>query len=944
MSSEPFDFVNRANAEYIDQLHEQYLKDPRSVPEQWRAFFAGFEVGIERSSTDGARPVLPTGPLNMGVFDLVHSYRELGHFVARLDPLGHDRPNHPLLDLSNFGMTHADLDRQVGTGGFHGQTDGTLRDLIEKLRLTYCRTIGVEFIGISDKTQRDWLTAKMEPILNHPQLSPEETESLMFQLIAAEEFEQYLHRAFIGAKRFSLEGAESLIPLTNAIIDEGALLGGEQFIGAMAHRGRLNVLAHVLNKPYEVMLSEFMGTALPTADDGGDGDVKYHLGYANDRPVNGRSGVKVSLLPNPSHLELIDPIQQGIVRCKQAIFGDAGRSRVVPICMHGDAAFTGQGIVAETLNLSELPGYKTGGTMHIIVNNQIGFTTPPKQERFTPYPTDVAKAIQAPIFHVNGDDPEACVWAAKLAIGFRQQFKVDVMIDLWCYRRWGHNETDEPSFTQPLMYKEIGEHKTVRQLYAERLLKEGRITQEDLDEMKQVVLHRLDTARELAKEVKPRQKMPTFGGVWRGLGRAGQDWTAKTQVSRETLTKVVDTLKNIPTEFTVHPKLAKVMQARVDAVHTGKNIDWGCAEMLAVGSLLLEGTRVRLTGQDVERGTFSHRHAVLHDYNNGTQYYPLNNMDPSQAKFTVMNSMLSEFAVFGYEWGYASADPRILVMWEAQFGDFVNGAQPMIDQILAAAESKWRYMNGIVMLLPHGYEGQGPEHSNAYVERFLSLCAENNMQVIIPSTPAQYFHALRRQMHRRFRKPLVSMMPKSMLRDPNKSSSIEEFTDAGFQLVIDDPCTAANKNHDHIRRVLVCSGKVYYTLRDARDNAKDKCSDIAIVRVEQLYPFPEKELAEILAKYGRKQEVIWVQEEPKNRGAWTFMQPRLRAMLPDTIVNYVGRDEAASPATGSMKDHAKEERDIVAHSLELHPRSAAVQTVTAPGTAATATSPTPVSG
>jgi 2-oxoglutarate dehydrogenase E1 component len=941
MSSEPFDFVNRANAEYIDQLHEQYLKDPRSVPEQWRAFFAGFEVGLERSADEGNRPALPTGPLNMGVFDLVHSYRELGHFVARLDPLGHDRPTHPLLDLSNFGMTHADLDRQVGRGGFMGETDGTLRDLIEKLRLTYCRTIGVEFIGISDKSQRDWLISRMEPISNQPKLSPEDTEELMFQLTASEEFEQYLHRAFVGAKRFSLEGAESLVPLFNTLVDEGAILGGEQFIGAMAHRGRLNVLAHVLNKPYEVMLSEFMGTLLSAADDGGDGDVKYHMGYANERPVNDKLAVKVSLLPNPSHLELIDPIQQGIVRCKQLIFGDAGRNRVVPICVHGDAAFTGQGVVTETLNLSELPGYLTGGTIHVIVNNQIGFTTPPMQGRFTPYPTDIAKSIQAPIFHVNGDDPEACMWAAKLAIGFRQQFKVDVMIDLWCYRRHGHNEVDEPSFTQPLMYKEIAEHQTTRQIYAQRVVEENRLTQADLDEMKEIVIRRLDSARELAKEVKARQKLPSFGGVWKGLGRAGADWSAKTQVSHDVLKKVSESLKNLPADFTPHPKLAKLLESRYEAIGTGKNIDWGNAEFLAIGSMLLEGKQVRLTGQDVERGTFSHRHAVLHDYNTGVTHIPVNHIDPKQAHFTVMNSMLSEFAVFGFEWGFASADPRNLVIWEAQFGDFVNGAQPMIDQILAAAESKWRYMNGIVMLLPHGYEGQGPEHSNAYVERFLSLCAENNMQVIIPSTPAQYFHALRRQMHRRFRKPLIAMMPKSMLRDPAKSSSIEEFTNNGFQLVIDD---ATVTEPDRIRRVLVCTGKVYYTLRDARESAKEKRQDIAIVRVEQLYPFPQKELAAVLAKYGRKQEVMWVQEEPKNRGAWTFMQPRLRAMLPDTIVTYVGRDEAASPATGSMKDHVKEEKEIVSASLGLPARSETVAAVTQPGTAATASSPTPVSG
>src|SRR4051812_11166726 len=813
MSSEPFDFVNRANAEYIDQLHEQYLKDPRSVPEQWRAFFAGFEVGMERSTTDGARPTLPTGPLNMGVFDLVHSYRELGHFVAHLDPLGHDRPNHPLLDLSNFGMTHADLDREVGKGGFMGETDGTLRDLIEKLRLTYCRTIGVEFIGISDKTQRDWLISRMEPILNKPQLSPEETESLMFQLTAAEEFEQYLHRAFIGAKRFSLEGAEGLIPLTNSMIDEGAQLGGEQFIAAMAHRGRLNVLAHVLNKPYEILLSEFMGTALPTADDGGDGDVKYHLGYANERPVTGRTNVKVSLLPNPSHLELIDPIQQGIVRCKQIMFGEAGRNSIVPICMHGDAAFVGQGVVAETLSLSELPGYRTGGTMHIIVNNQIGFTTSPKQGRFTPYPTDMAKAIQAPIFHVNGDDPEAVLWATRLAVEFRQQFKVDVMIDLWCYRRHGHNEQDEPSFTQPVMYREIQQHPTTRQIYQQRLIDDGVMTEADAEEMKATVIHRLETSRELAKEVRPRQKVPTFSGAWRGFGRAPHDlsqWAAVTKVPKDTLVRVVDTLNKLPADFTVHPKLARILSGRVEMVNTGKGLDWGTAEMLAFGSLLLEGHNVRLTGQDVERGTFSHRHAVLHDYNNGECYVPLQHIAPKdkQGWFAVINSMLSELAVLGFDWGFASADPKNLVVWEAQFGDFVNGAQPLIDQILAAAESKWRYMNGMVLLLPHGYEGQGPEHSNAYVERFLSLCAEDNMQVCMLSTPAQYFHALRRQIHRKFRKPLVLMMPKSMLRDPTKASDLAEFTDGAFQTVIDDPCCSGGTDgHEKIRRVLVCSGK-----------------------------------------------------------------------------------------------------------------------------------------
>ena len=956
---EPFDFVNRANAEYIDRVYEKYRKDPRSVSENWQAFFAGFEAGLTRSDTT-AGPVgvppsvsdngeylshadIPTAvPLTIGVFDIVHSYREIGHFVARLDPLGHDRGDHPLLHLDNFGMTEADLDRVVGKGSFTGPSNGTLRDLIEKLRETYCGHLGVEFINISDRVQRDWLLARMEPILNKPQFSPEEKTEILYQLIAAEEFEQYLHRVFIGAKRFSLEGAESLIPLTNTLIDFGATVGAEQLIMNMAHRGRLNVLAHVLNKPYESMLAEFMGTTQQTPEMG-DGDVKYHLGYANERSLEHGMKVKVSLVPNPSHLELINPIMQGIVRAKQLIFGDAGRNRVVPISMHGDASFTGQGIVAETLNLSELPGWRTGGTIHIIINNQIGFTTPPQQERFTPYPTDMAKAIQAPIFHVNGDDPEACVHAAMLAIGFRQEFKCDVMIDLWCYRRHGHNEQDEPDFTQPVMYKQIRSHRTTRQLYAERLVAEGVVTEAELEQMKQTVIARLSNARKLAEEVRPRAKVPRFSGVWKGLGRAGSDWSAKTAVPREVLQRIADSQAKTPDGFNVHPKLARVLTGRQQAVKQGFGIDWGCGEMLAIGALLLEGVPVRFTGQDVERGTFSHRHAVLHDHENGSVYIPLQRLDDKQAKFTICNSMLSEFAVLGFEWGFASADPRNLVVWEAQFGDFVNGAQPIIDQILAASESKWNYMNGLVMLLPHGYEGQGPEHSNAYVERFLHLCAEENMQVIVPSTPAQYFHALRRQIHRKFRKPLVAMMPKSLLRFEPSSSRIEEFTGNSFQNVIDD--SSVTDPHA-VRRLILCSGKVFYTLLHANQKRPaDKQRDVAIVRVEQLYPFPQKEIAAALAKYSRRQEVLWVQEEPKNRGAWSFIAPHLADMLPDNVVlSYVGRDEAASPATGSMKVHQHEERDIVSAALELSPRSKVVQEVTAPATAATAKSATPVSG
>lgn len=934
-----FDFVNRANSEYIDRLYAQYQRDPRSIDDHWKAFFAGFELGLDRTATASV-PASSAGVSQEsdvpGVFDLVHSYRELGHFVAKLDPLGHDRPNHPLLELSNFGITTAHLDQVVATGGFAGSSVSTIRELIEKLRATYCRTIGVEFTGISDKSQRDWLTQRMEPVENHPDFSVVECRNVLGQLVAAEEFERYLQRVYIGKKRFGLEGGESLIPLLNTIIEEGAVLGADRVIIAMPHRGRLNTLAHVLNKPYEVLLSEFEETNLPP-DSEGDGDVKYHLGYANHRSLPNNRKVKVSLLPNPSHLELIDPIQQGIVRSQQETSGDKHRIQVVPITIHGDASFTGQGIISETLNLSELPGFRTGGTIHVIVNNQIGFTTSPNQGRFTPYPTDVAKMIQAPIFHVNGDDPEAVVWAARLAIGFRQQFKCDVFIDMWCYRRMGHNETDEPEFTQPVMYREIKAHKTVRALYEAKLLEEGKVDQAELDRRKMIVTERLDSARAQAQEMKPRTKVPAFSGVWKGFGKAGTDSTAKTGVSRDVLQRVATAATSVPKEFTPHPKLVRLLATRADMIKTGKGIDFGCAEMLAFGSLLLEGTPIRFTGQDVERGTFSHRHDVLHDYKTGETYTPLQHLSEKQGRFYIRNTMLSELATLGFEWGYASADPRNLVCWEAQFGDFVNGAQSIIDQIMVSAESKWRYMNGLCMLLPHGYEGQGPEHSNAYIERFLSLCADNNIQVVIPSTPASYFHVLRRQVLRKFRKPLILMMPKALLR-LGVTTLDELIGDSQFKTVIDDP---ANLPAAGVTRIALCSGKVYHSLAAARDKAN--VTDVALVRVEQPYPFPEKEITAALSRYRNARDICWVQEEPKNRGCWSFMEPLVRDLLPSgSTLCYVGRDAAASPATGSHKMHEVEEEEILSHALKLQGRrddATATQSVATklPATVASAT-------
>jgi 2-oxoglutarate dehydrogenase E1 component len=611
---------------------------------------------------------------------------------------------------------------------------------------------------------------------------------------------------------------------------------------------------------------------------------------------------------------------QGIVRAKQVARGDKDMTRVVPLLIHGDASFTGQGIVFETLNLSELPGFRAGGTVHVIVNNQVGFTTNPTEGRFTPYCTDVAKMIQAPIFHVNGDDPEAAVWASKLAIAFREQFKCDVVIELVCYRRHGHNEVDEPTFTQPVMYREIQAHKSTRELYAERLMREGKLTQQQHEEMTKVARERMESAFRLAEEYRPRQRTAVLNNLWKGMTRVPGDWSAKTNVSRDVLTKIEDAINTFPGDFTVHPKLKRLYEARRDAVKQGKGIDWGNGEMLALGSLLLEGTPVRFTGQDVRRGTFSHRHAVLFDYNDGHPYFPLNNLAKDQtAKITILNTMLSELAVLGFEYGYSSGDPRNLVIWEAQFGDFVNGAQPVIDQFIAAAESKWGLFNGLVMLLPHGFEGQGPEHSNAYLERFLSLCAEDNIQVCVPTTPGQYFHMLRRQMHRKFRKPLVILSPKSLLRFEPSFSKVEELTDGQMHNVLDDPGAPAETNR--VRRLLLCSGKVYYSLAKARE--KENVRDAAIVRVEQLYPFPKKELQALFQKYRNALEVVWVQEEPKNRGAWTFMEPRLRELLPEAAtLEYCGRDEAASPATGSYKMHEIEEAELITHALDIQPAAA----------------------
>lgn len=925
------DFFQRANSDYLEQLYAAYRGRPESVDPQWAIFFAGFEAGFGDGSSGAAHPQAATrdvtsetaapidGGTNDGDFkskladsvqDLVHSYRELGHFEAKLDPLGQPRPSTPLLSLSQFGLADENLPCQVGSGGFLGASDVTLESLLQKLRTTYCGTVGVEFMHINSKEQRDWLLERIEPNCNVPQLSAEHRRRLLDQLIAAETFENFLHTKYLGQKRFSLEGSEALIGLLETIIEEGAPLGIDEVVMGMPHRGRLNVLAHVVHKPYELIMSEFEGTN-PWQESEGDGDVKYHLGFSNDRVARCGKPVHTSLSYNPSHLELVDPVIQGIVRAKQQRKGTDGQRRVLPMLLHGEAAFTGQGIVPETLSLSELPAYRTGGTIHVIVNNQVGFTATPDQTRFTPYPTDVALMIQAPIFHVNCDDPDAVAHAAKLAVAFRQQFNVDVLIDLWCYRRRGHNEGDEPAYTQPRMYERISGHPSVVKIYAQRLLEAGEIDDSYVEQTVAKLRERLTEAMGLAKQRHPQQKIQSMGGLWKGLSRRGNE-RAETSIGQDVIARISASYLKLPQDFTIHPKL-KTLAARREMAEGSRVVDWGCAEMWAIGSLLLEGTPVRLMGQDSERGTFSHRHAVLHDKQTDATYIPLQHLSAEQGSFIIRNSMLSELAVLGFEYGFSSADPHTLVIWEAQFGDFVNGAQPIIDQFIVSAESKWLRMSGLVLLLPHGYEGQGPEHSSARLERFLQLCGDNNIQVCYPTRSAQYFHLLRRQMRRNFRKPLVIMSPKSLLRDEHALSSLDEFTQSSFQAVLDDP---QQPDPEHVRRLVFCSGRIFYPLDSARQKRGQQ--NVAVVRIEQLYPFPQQSLREILAKYPHVQEFCWLQEEPRNMGAWSYMEPRLRELLGEQAApTYIGRDEAASPATGIFHVHEAEEKSIIDQALDV---------------------------
>jgi 2-oxoglutarate dehydrogenase E1 component len=911
-------FLTGANAGFIAELYSRFLDDPNAVDESWRRFFS--EIGDDAATQKIDAEALRHAAIDsIRALNLIRAYRVRGHLEADLDPLGlATRGPYPELDYKSYGFTEADLDREIFIDNLLGREHASLREIVAILRATYCGRIGVEYMHIQVPAERAWIQEKFEK-RSRPALAAPLRKQILETLTAAETFERFLDRRYTGTKRFGIEGAESLMPALEAILYRGSELGIREFVIGMPHRGRLNVLANFVGKPFAAIFSEFQGNATQPEHVHGSGDVKYHLGTSGDREVGGQT-VHLSLAANPSHLEAVDPVVLGKVRAKQYQRGDSERSRVAGILMHGDAAFAGQGLVAESLEHSELDGFCTGGTIHIIVNNQIGFTTSPSAGRSSPYPSDVAKGVQAPIFHVNGDDPEAVVEVARAATEYRQQFKKDVVIDLFCYRRHGHNESDEPAFTQPLMYRAIARHPTTRQIYAGRLVAAGVVDDAEVAAMASRFVAGLEAQFEAAKGYRP-NKADWLEGAWAGLEEAPEDIRhddrrGDTGVAVETLREVGRGLVTVPEGFRLNPKIARQLEAKRAALEAGEGIDWATAEALAIASLCAEGTHVRMSGQDSGRGTFSHRHAILVDQETEERYVPINHVRAGQAAFEIIDSPLSEAGVVGFEYGYSLADPSTLVLWEAQFGDFANGAQVIIDQFLSAGEAKWLRMSGLVMLLPHGYEGQGPEHSSARLERYLQLCAEDNIQVCNLTSAANYFHALRRQIRRNFRKPLVVFTPKSLLRAKEVTSRLDEMgAGTSFHRVIGEGDAIAAD--DQVRRVVLCSGKVYFDLAKARAATGDK--RVALVRVEQLYPFPFNTLGKVLQHY-RNAEIVWCQEEPQNMGAWNFVDRRIEEVLAALDVaaerpRFAGRTEAASPATGLFKRHVEEQTHLVADAL-----------------------------
>lgn len=898
-----FSYLGNSDVNAIDELFTQFQKDPNAVDKTWQDFFKGFEF---------AQKIYPASPSSNGVavpenvskefkvINLINGYRMRGHLFTKTNPVLERQTYTPDLSLEVFGLSENDMDTVFQAGAEIGVGPAKLKDIVGHLKKTYCESIGVEYRFIRNPNLLKWLEERMEKSQNIPRFSKEEKSHILNKVIEAVTFENFLATKFVGQKRFSLEGAESFLPAMGILMEHGVELGIEDYVIGMAHRGRLNVLANIMNKPTKDIFTEFEGR--PSEDSLFDGDVKYHMGYSNDVTHAGKQ-VHISLTPNPSHLETVAPVVLGITRAKKDSTKHKGDyKKVCPIVVHGDAAIAGQGVVYEVVQMAHLDAYRVGGTIHFIINNQVGFTTNYRDARSSTYCTDVAKVTKCPVFHVNGDDVEALCLVSKMAIEFRQNFRKDVFIDIMCYRKYGHNEGDEPRFTQPLLYKEIAKHPNPKEIYAKKLIGEGSFTEEEVKLAEKKYKDDLEANLEIARNTEKAKVTSYLQGSWQGVQMANTnafDVSPKTAISKELFLDLAKKTTQLPKDKKFFNKIERLFADRQKMI-VDDNYDWAMGELLAYASLMTEGHKVRFSGQDVERGTFSHRHAVVKVEDSEEEYVPLNSIG-SEAKLEIYNSLLSEYAVLGFEYGYAYASPNTLTIWEAQFGDFFNGAQIIVDQYLSSSEYKWRRMNGLVMLLPHGYEGQGPEHSSARIERFLQMCAENNMQIVNATTPAQQFHVIRRQLKRDFRKPLICFTPKKLLRYPSCVSKLTDFTENLFKEVLDDDKADAKK----VTRLAFCSGKIYYDLIERRE--KEGADDIAFIRLEQLYPFPEKQIKEILKKYNKANDFLFVQEEPENMGPWRFVDKNLRSLN----LKYAGRDEAASPATGFSKRHAAELEEIM---------------------------------
>ncbi len=890
-----FSYIGNGDVNAIEELYKNYQKDPESVDFGWKKFFEGFDFSRADFEDNGQIP--QNVQKEFMVIELIHDYRSRGHLFTKTNPVRTRRTYSPTLDIENYGLEASDLETEFNAGSEIGLGKAKLSTIIAHLQETYCSSIGIEYTYIRKPEVVKWIQEKIEPNRNQPNFEPEEKQRLFKRICQAVEFEGFLHKKFVGQKRFSLEGGESLVPSIYYAIERGVDLGIKEFVVGMAHRGRLNILANIFKKPFENIFSEFEGKGYD--EDLFDGDVKYHLGYSITRNTENGKMVHLTLSPNPSHLEAVGPIVEGMSRSKINHQHDGDSSKVCPIIIHGDASIAGQGVVYETVQMAGLSGYATGGTLHIVVNNQIGFTTNYIDGRTSTYCTDVGKVTLSPVFHVNGDDTEAVVHTILLAMEYRQKFKSDVFVDLLCYRKYGHNEGDEPRFTQPLLYKEISKHQNPKQLYLEQLLEENAITAEEAKKIETDYNDALNHHLEVSKTQKTAPIEHFMQEVWFGYEHAPHnafDSSPKTAITKKALLSLAKRITSLPEDKAFFRKIVKLTDDRAKMLEGEGKLDWAMGELLAYGSLLEDGHNVRVSGQDVQRGTFSHRHAMITVEDSEEKYAPLQHLSEDQGRFRIYNSLLSEYAVLGFEYGYAMATPDDLIVWEAQFGDFNNGAQIIIDQFLSAAEDKWRTQNGLVMMLPHGYEGQGAEHSSARMERFLLLCAEDNMQLVNCTTPANYFHVLRRQLNRPFRKPLIAFTPKSLLRHAECVSKLEDFTKGGFQEVLDDPEIKAK---DKIKTVMFCQGKIYYDL--IKERRERKVKDVAIVRLEQIYPLPEKQLQAIIETYKNVDRWKWVQEEPLNMGAWTYMLRHFRMVT----LEEVGRPDSASPATGSSQQHAK---------------------------------------